>query len=155
MWFQIGQQKAPIFVVLFGGVKTPLPIEQTNPQKKTCSHKQSNHKKTKNKKQKNVIIWFLNTLNQATFLWSIIISGGKMQVAYQLKADELDLKFIKSIKNLFGNRQLDIVVNTYEYRNDTEYLLANKKNSKRLLESITAIENNKEKLIHKTIEDLG
>jgi hypothetical protein len=77
-----------------------------------------------------------------------------MQVAYQLKADELDLKFIKSIKNLFGNKQLDIVVNTYEYHNDTEYLLANQKNSQRLLESIAKIENNKEKLIHKTIEDL-
>ena len=36
-------------------------------------------------------------------------------------------------------------------RNDTEYLLSNKKNAKRLMKSIKNLEKNREKLIEKNI----
>ena len=38
-------------------------------------------------------------------------------------------------------------------RNDTEYLLSNKKNAKKLMKSIENIEKNKYKLVHKSLEE--
>jgi len=48
-----------------------------------------------------------------------------MQVAYRLNANELDINFLESIKKLFPEK------------------------------SINNIENHKDKLIHKDLEDLG
>ena len=77
-----------------------------------------------------------------------------MQVAYNLNADELDMNFLESIKKLFQNKKLHINIMLDEDRNDTDYLLSNKANASRLMQSINNIEN-KEKLVHKNIEDLG
>ncbi|KIM10266.1 MAG: hypothetical protein KU38_07765 [Sulfurovum sp. FS08-3] len=77
-----------------------------------------------------------------------------MQVAYKISSDELDSNFLKSIKQLFKAKEIYINISD-EYQDDTEYLLSNQANAKRLLNSINNIENTKEKLIHKSIEDLG
>jgi len=77
-----------------------------------------------------------------------------MQVAYNLNANELDMNFLESIKKLFQNKKLRINIMLDEDRDDTDYLLSNKANANRLMMSINNIEN-KEKLVHKNIEDLG
>jgi len=77
-----------------------------------------------------------------------------MQVAYKISSDELDSNFLESIKQLFKKKDIYINISD-EYQDDTEYLLSNQANAKRLLDSINNIENNKEKLIYKSIEDLG
>ncbi len=80
-----------------------------------------------------------------------------MQVQYQLDTTQLNINFIESIKALFGeDRKIEITVKDEEKsRDDTEYLLSNPHNAKRLMKSIENIENNKDKLIHKSLEDLG
>jgi archaellum component FlaF (FlaF/FlaG flagellin family) len=80
-----------------------------------------------------------------------------MQVSYQLDTTQLNINFINSIKTLFGDSKIDIIIKSEEEssRNDTEYLLSNKKNAKRLLNSIKDIEKNRDKLIYKSLEDLG
>jgi len=77
-----------------------------------------------------------------------------MQVAYNLNANELDMNFLESVKKLFQNKKLHINIMLDEERNDTDYLLSNKANANRLMESINNIEK-REKLVHKNIEDLG
>jgi len=77
-----------------------------------------------------------------------------MQVAYNLNANELDMNFLESVKKLFQNKKLHINIMLDEDRNDTDYLLSNKANANRLMESINNIEK-REKLVHKNIEDLG
>ena len=77
-----------------------------------------------------------------------------MQVQYQLDTTQLNINFIESIKALFGeDRKIEITVKDEEKsRDDTEYLLSNPHNAKRLMKSIENIENNKDKLIHKSLE---
>ena len=79
-----------------------------------------------------------------------------MQVQYQLDTAQLNINFIESIKALFGeDRKIEITVKDEEKsRNDTEYLLSNPHNAQRLMKSIENIEKNKDKLIHKSLEDL-
>ena len=77
-----------------------------------------------------------------------------MQVAYNLNANELDMNFLESVKKLFQNKKLHINIMLDEDRNDTDYLLSNRANANRLMESINNIEK-REKLVHKNIEDLG
>ena len=78
-----------------------------------------------------------------------------MQVAYRLNANDLDMNFLESIKKLFKEKQLYINISIDEQQDETEYLLSNPTNASRLLKAINNIENNKDKLIHKTLEDLG
>jgi len=77
-----------------------------------------------------------------------------MQVQYQLDTTQLNINFIESIKALFGeDRKIEITVKDEEKsRDDTEYLLSNPHNAKRLMKSIENIENNKDKLIYKSLE---
>ncbi|MFK5976056.1 MAG: hypothetical protein QM493_06075 [Sulfurovum sp.] len=65
-----------------------------------------------------------------------------MQVNYQLDTTQLNMNFIESIKTLFGDKKIDIIIRDEEEtsRNDTEYLLSNKKNAKKLMKSIENIE---------------
>jgi len=78
-----------------------------------------------------------------------------MEVAYRLNANDLDMNFLESIKKLFKEKQLYINISIDEQQDETEYLLSNPTNASRLLKAINNIENNKDKLIHKTLEDLG
>ena len=82
-----------------------------------------------------------------------------MQVAYQLNANELDMNFLESIKKLFQEKTIHINISLApkenENENDTDYLLSTPANASRLLKAINNIENHKENLIHKNLEDLG
>jgi len=80
-----------------------------------------------------------------------------MQVAYQLNANELDMNFLESIKKLFQEKTIHINISLApkEKENDTDYLLSTPANASRLLKAINNIENHKENLIHKSLEDLG
>ena len=49
-----------------------------------------------------------------------------MQQTFQLSASELDIRFIKSVQDIFGNRKLKIVVEDVAESNESkEALLAN------------------------------
>ena len=78
-----------------------------------------------------------------------------MQVAYRLNANELDINFLESIKKLFKNKKLNISISVDKQENETEYLLSNPANASHLLNAINNIENHKDKLLYKSIEDLG
>jgi len=78
-----------------------------------------------------------------------------MQVAYRLNADELDMNFLESIKKLFKEKSVYINISVEDIQDDTDYLLSNPTNASRLLDSINNIENHKDKMLHKTLEDLG
>jgi len=58
-----------------------------------------------------------------------------MQISYRLNANELDNSFLESLKAAFQNKEIEIVV--YE-SDETDFLLQNSANRKRLL---TAVEN--------------
>jgi hypothetical protein len=78
-----------------------------------------------------------------------------MQVAYRLNANELDINFLESIKKLFQEKQIYINISIDKPQDETEYLLSSPANASRLLNAINNIENHKEKLISKSLEDLG
>jgi len=78
-----------------------------------------------------------------------------MQVAYRVNANDLDINFLESIKKLFKEKQIYINISIDKEQDETEYLLSNPANASRLLKSINNIENHKDKLIYKTLEDLG
>lgn len=63
-----------------------------------------------------------------------------MQLVYHLEESDLNINFLKSLKSLFKNQKLTIVVDNSQ-QDETEYLLDNPVNSKRLLQSISNIEN--------------
>lgn len=60
-----------------------------------------------------------------------------MQTVYRLKAEELDTRFLESLKMLFQDRDIEIVVTEVD---ETSYLLRSEVNKKRLLEAIDDIE---------------
>ena len=78
-----------------------------------------------------------------------------MQVAYRLNANELDINFLESIKKLFQEKSININISVAQNEDETDYLLSNSTNASRLLKAINNIENHKDKLIHKDLEDLG
>jgi antitoxin YefM len=61
-----------------------------------------------------------------------------MQAVYHLEMNELTDDFIKNLKAQFNSGVLDIVVSEYD---DTDYLLASKKNEEMLDQSIREVEN--------------
>jgi len=78
-----------------------------------------------------------------------------MQVAYRLNANELDMNFLESIKKLFQEKSIHINISVVTKEDETDYLLSTPANASRLLNAINNIENHKEKLIYKNLEDLG
>lgn len=60
-----------------------------------------------------------------------------MQTVYRLKAEELDTRFLESLKMLFHDRDIEIVVTEVD---ETSYLLRSEANKKRLLDAIEDIE---------------
>lgn len=67
-----------------------------------------------------------------------------METVFKLKAKELDISFIDSLKNLFKDREIEISVKPTQ--DETEFLLKTPANKKELLEAIKAVKKN-EKLI--------
>jgi len=78
-----------------------------------------------------------------------------MQVAYRLNADELDMNFLESIKKLFQKKSIHINISVADQEDETDYLLSTPANASRLLNAINNIENHKETLVYKNLEDLG
>ena len=78
-----------------------------------------------------------------------------MQVAYRLNANELDMDFLESIKKLFNEKSIYINISVANQENETEYLLSSPANASRLLDAINNIENHKETMVYKNLEDLG
>ena len=62
-----------------------------------------------------------------------------MQSVYYLNTNEINNEFINAIKLLFTGKNIEITVT--EVPEETEYLLGNKANSKRLLKSVENINN--------------
>ena len=64
-----------------------------------------------------------------------------METIFKLKAKELDISFIDSVKNLFKDREIEISIKPTQ--DETEYLLNTPTNKKRLLEAIKEVKQNK------------
>lgn len=62
-----------------------------------------------------------------------------MYTIYQVKADELDQRFLDALKAMFKNKEIEIAV--YE-RDETAYLLRSPANRQRLLNAIQDVKRN-------------
>lgn len=60
-----------------------------------------------------------------------------MQSVYRLKAGDLDDRFLESLKVLWGDREIEIVISAVD---ETAYLMATDANKKRLLKAIDDVE---------------
>jgi antitoxin YefM len=56
-----------------------------------------------------------------------------MQSVYRLKANELDDRFLESLKTFWGDREIEIVISEAD---ETDYLMATEANRRHLLKSI-------------------
>ena len=73
-----------------------------------------------------------------------------MNTIYRLNASELDEKFIQSLKALFKDKDIEIIVNEVD---ETAYLLRSEANKDRLLKAVENIEKG-ENLVEVQIGDL-
>ena len=78
-----------------------------------------------------------------------------MEATYKMDIEELDIDFLESIKKLFRKKSVYINISVATKEDETDYLLSSPANASRLLNSINNIENHKEKLIFKSLEELG
>ncbi len=62
-----------------------------------------------------------------------------MYTSFKLSAEELNDDFIISIKKLFKNKQIEIIV--HEMEDETEYLLKDRTNKIHLLKAIADVDN--------------
>jgi antitoxin YefM len=63
-----------------------------------------------------------------------------MQTIYQINADELDQKILESIKALFKDKEIEIVVSE---RDETAYLLRSPANRESLVNAVRDVEENR------------
>lgn len=75
-----------------------------------------------------------------------------MNTIFQINSDDLDNRFIKSIKALFKNKKL--IISVTEDIDETAYLLQSENNAKRLFEALEDIKSNKNLVTVNTIEEL-
>ena len=67
--------------------------------------------------------------------------GSCMYSTYRIKANEIDNNFLKGIKEMFKDREIEIVVHDVE--DETEYLLKTENDKKHLLNAIKNVETKK------------
>ena len=72
-----------------------------------------------------------------------------MESIYRVKANELDNRFIESLRHLFANRMIEIRVAELD---ETDYLLSNAANREHLLAAIANIESG-ENLVMVDLDD--
>ncbi|HRW09800.1 MAG TPA: hypothetical protein P5121_32085 [Caldilineaceae bacterium] len=60
-----------------------------------------------------------------------------MKSVYRLNAEELDYQFLESLKSLFKNKEIEIVVSEVD---ETAYLMSSAANRRHLLQAIKNIE---------------
>ena len=65
-----------------------------------------------------------------------------MQTVIRLKLDELNPSLISSIKSLYKNKEIEIIM--HDVKDETEYLKENSNNHKFLLKQIAIVKKNKE-----------
>lgn len=75
-----------------------------------------------------------------------------MNTIFQINADELDGKFIDTLKTLFKNKKL--VITVIDEVDETEYLLRSEANSRRLLNALEEIRNKKDLITVNTADEL-
>ena len=75
-----------------------------------------------------------------------------MNTIFQINADDLDNRFIESIKTLFKNKKL--IISVTEDIDETAYLLQSENNAKRVFEALEDLKSNKNLLTINSIEDL-
>jgi antitoxin YefM len=75
-----------------------------------------------------------------------------MHTTYELNTDDLSIEFIDSLKALFPHKTIEISVCESE-PDETEYLLSNPANRKRLLEAIENV-SKRENLVTVSIDEL-
>ena len=64
-------------------------------------------------------------------------NGGTMHSTYRIKANEMDINLLESIKAAYKNKEIEI--NVFEI-DETEYLLSNKVNRDKLLKAKAEVE---------------
>ena len=64
-----------------------------------------------------------------------------MHSTYRLKASELDKDFIKSLQDIFHDKEIEIIVQEVD-EDETDYLLKNPANRDRLLKAVKNAEDN-------------
>jgi antitoxin YefM len=64
-----------------------------------------------------------------------------MYSTYRLNANELDKDFIKALKEIFHDKEIEIIVQEVE-EDETDYLLKNPANKDRLLKAIKNADDN-------------
>lgn len=62
-----------------------------------------------------------------------------MFTIYRARADELDNRFLESVKAAFGGEEIEIAVCSVD---ETEYLLSSPANRQRLLRAVADVESN-------------
>lgn len=67
-----------------------------------------------------------------------------LQTIYQINADDLDQKLLESIKVLFKNKEIEIVVSELD---ETDYLLRSPANRKKLLRAVRDVEANRKIIV--------
>ncbi len=65
-----------------------------------------------------------------------------MQTVIRLKLDELNPSLISSIKSLYKNKEIEIII--HDVKNETEYLNENPNNHEFLLKQIAIVKKNKD-----------
>jgi len=75
-----------------------------------------------------------------------------MNTIFQINSDELDNRFIESVKALFKNKKL--IISITEDIDETTYLLQSENNAKRLFDALAEIKSNSNLVSVNSIEEL-
>ncbi len=75
-----------------------------------------------------------------------------MNTIFQINADELDGKFLDTLKKLFKNKKL--VISVMEDTDETAYLLQSESNSQRLFNALEEIKTKKNLMFVNSAEEL-